>query len=126
MKTLMTIILIFLFILFLVASFLYLACSSKDNKLYCRIFLGKEWKLWGKVIQELKKCETFESYIFKDYPIISSYITNIVIDGIEYKVVFWLYSNRVSVHIGDDLCVLSSFDTYHSKIAANIFCEKLL
>ena len=96
-----------------------------NNKLYCKYFSRKEWNLWEKVIEKLKKYkETIDVAKFDNYPNLNSFYINIEINSKKYLIVYWIKERAVSVH-QDTECILCDFDKYHSDIAAKIIEEKI-
>ena len=96
-----------------------------NNKLYCKYFCKKEWKLWEKVIEKLKKQKgIIHIFKFDNYPDINSFHIDIEIDSEKYELIYWVKTKSVSVHQGTK-CILCDFDKYHSDMAVEIMKEKI-
>ena len=89
-----------------------------NNKLYCKYYLRNEWNLWEKVCNNLDKLVFVESYENADLPELNSYEFSLELDGVKYKVIYWINSMHTSIHSDYD-CVLCPFDKYHNQIITN-------
>ena len=103
---------------------IYASIIVSNNKLYCKHYLKKEWNLWEKVIENLKKQREI-IYVSKyDDPKLDSFRTNIAIGLEEYELVYWVKRGTASVHQGMNL-ILCGYDKYHSNMAVEIMKEKI-
>lgn len=97
------------------------AITTANNKLYCRFYLRKEWKLWEDVCKNLDNAVFVSKYI-DSYA--SNYKFSLDLNGKTYNIIYWIDEGTVSVH--DDIdCILSTFDSYHTNIAADKILDKI-
>jgi hypothetical protein len=109
-------------ILFALPLFMWVVFYQANNRLYCRIFEHKSWKLWEKVCKELPFAKFVEHFQYDARPGLENYKFYIHDIGIEkpVEVIYWAANSIVSVHDLSGECVLSDFDRYHSDKAVEI------
>ena len=112
----------------LIDLFMILVCSLKGlHKVYCWIFEHKKWKLWEKILKNIDDALLIEHAKFEDQPDIENYKFRERVGDDEYVLILWMRSGTVSVHSKEKReCILSHFDTYHSKKAAAKLASKVL
>lgn len=104
---------------------IYTLVIFSNNKLYCKHFLKKEWNLWEKILEELKKQRgTIYVSKFDDFPKADCFRINIEINSKEYELFYWVKRETASVYQGEN-CVLCSYDKYHSNMAVKVMREKI-
>ena len=104
---------------------IYTLIIFSNNKLYCKHYLKKEWNLWEKVIEKLKKHRgIIYVSMYDDDPTLDAFRINIEIGSEEYELVYWVNRGTASVHQGLN-CILCGYDKYHSNMAVEIMKEKI-
>ena len=105
---------------------LYTFIVFSNNKLYCKVYLNKQWKLWEKVIENLKVCCN-TIFIFKcdENPKLNNYRINIEIDENHYQLNYWPNIKTVGLFSEKNECVLCGFDKYHVEKAIEIMEQKI-
>ena len=103
-------------------------CLVPNNKAYCYLFEHKNWKLWESVCKALPNAIFVKHYISEDRPDLDSYNFYVCIDevGLPIEIVYWENTGKTSVHTKNGVCLLSSFDKYHSNKARQILKPMLL
>ena len=103
----------------------YMSIIFSNNKLYCKYFYKKEWNLWEKVIEKLKKQkETIYVSKYDSCPGLNSFHIDIEIDSEKYKLIYWVKTKTASVWHGTH-CILCGYDKYHSNMAIEIMKERI-
>ena len=104
---------------------IYTSIIFSNNKLYCKHYYKKEWNLWEKVIEKLKKHRgIIYVSMYDDDPTLDAFRINIEIGSEEYELVYWVNRGTASVHQGLK-CILCGYDKYHSSKAVGIMKEKI-
>ena len=104
---------------------IYTSIIFSNNKLYCKHYYKKEWNLWEKVIEKLKKHRgIIYVSMYDDDPTLDAFRINIEIGSEEYELVYWVNRGTASVHQGLK-CILCGYDKYHSSMAVGIMKEKI-
>ena len=105
---------------------LYTFIVFSNNKLYCKIYLNKQWKLWEKVIENLKVCHN-TIYVYKcdENNKLNNYRINIKIDEKSYQLNYWTELKKVSLFNERDECVLCGYDKYHVEKAIEVMEQKI-
>lgn len=119
MNVLLHVFLLFCLLVGIVGLFI---CSN--NKLYCKIYLRKEWEMWELVCANLHNATFCEHYYDKNYPEIENYSFIIPLNGINCDLIYWVITDRTSLHLNKE-CLLSGFDKYHSDLVTKWIKEQL-
>ena len=103
---------------------LFLILIMLNNKLYCRIFLSKDWNWWEKIIKKFDSVEYLCDYNNEEEPHLENYTFIIILDEKFVHIKYWKLLKTVSVHyLPDDGC-LGDFDKYHQKVIKRMLHEK--
>lgn len=105
----------FLCVLGVVVFSLIVAFASFANiRLFCFLFLHKEWKLWRKYIKDYKSFY-FDKKVSDAYLYIQR----------DSDIHAWVWSDgSCSIH-DDNQCILCTFDKYHSKKMAKLLTDTI-
>lgn len=123
-EPIMSIIIIAVGIIFLVWG-IYILIIFFNNKLYCKHFYKKEWNLWEKIIEKLKKQEgTIYVSKYDNCPGLDSFHIDIEINSEKYKLIYWVKTKTASVWHGTH-CILCGYDKYHSDMAIETIKERI-
>ena len=117
----------YLFVVFVLFLCIF-ALIFSSHRLYCMVFERGDWKLWKKVCNKLPEAYLIEHCVYEDEPALNNYKFRIDDIGIgePVNVIYWETTDTVSVHNVDVDCILSDFDRYHSKVAAEIIKTKII
>lgn len=94
-----------------------------NNKLFCRIYLHEEWKLWEYLYSHIDEA-VYDRYVcYDNLPDLESFVFNLSLDGTDCQIIYWVKTNRCSVFVGDE-CLLCGFDKYHSDLIRDALMDK--
>ena len=128
METFLLFLAIFLTVLSIIGIIyvLFTTIVLNNDKLYCKVYLNKQWKLWEKVIENLKVCcNTIYVYKCDENPKLNNYRINIEIDENHYQLNYWPNIKTVGLFNEKNECVLCGFDKYHVEKAIEIMEQKI-